>query len=359
MNIAVLDNLKKVNSIHLLRGIAIIFIVLSHCYSILWSSGMTENMGSEQSYFYFFSSLTVNWTVAFVLIAGFLFQHLSYKFNLKKYYLSKIKNVIVPYTIISLVFFSVLHWDSFNNYSIYELLCKFLYQWKKGGLSVPFWFIPMMTIIYVLSPLFKFLSDKKLIVLSLISFLWVTLYPRPLDCLKTISVFFHFFPIYIIGMAIRKNYNSLITFIHKNVFVIVLVFCCTLFFIATLYETVPNFTYRGVLYTPLKIIIFILFLYFLDFTNTIVIKNKINVFLSYIADISFPIFFIHYVIIECFFGLILKNNYYFQLLISNCSGYLELFIGIVIAIIVIFISAILVEIVRIIAKGKSRYFIGG
>ncbi|PXY91519.1 hypothetical protein DKK78_04130 [Gilliamella apis] len=358
MDSATFDNLRKVNSIHLLRGIIIILIVICHCYGILWSSGICKKMGSNQSYFYFFSSLTLNWTVGFVLIAGYLFQHLSYKFKLKRYYLSKIKNVIIPYTVVSFVIFVFCYWDYINDNSIYQSFKKFFIEWKRGSLSIPFWFIPMITVIYLLAPILKFLSGKNLTTLSIISFIFVSLYPRPHDGYKLLSISLHFLPVYIIGMGIRQNHLNIMKIIKRNFFIIIMFFSVVLLLIATMYETIPNFSLRGVMYTPFKIMIFMLLLYFWDYTNSNFTKNKFNSILSYIANISFPIFFIHYAILESIFYLFLKNNNYFQQVTQNCSGFLELIIGITMALITLFLSIIVIEVVKKMTKNKSRYFIG-
>lgn len=358
MDSATFDNLRKVNSIHFLRGIMIILIVICHCYGILWTSGICLKMGSNQHYFYFLSSLTLNWTVGFVLIAGYLFQHLSYKFNLKKYYLSKIKNVIIPYTMVSFVIFLICYWDYINANSIYQSLNKFFIEWKKGTLSIPFWFIPMITVIYLLAPIFKFLSGKNLTILSIIAFIFVALYPRPDISTKLLPNVLHFMPVYIIGMGIRQNHLNIMKIMKKNIFMIMMIFSSMLLLIATMYQYVPNYSLRGIMYTPLKIIIFILILYFLNNTNINFVKNKFNSILSYIANVSFPIFFIHQAILECIFYLFLIDNYYFQQLTQNCSGFLEIIIGLTMALITLLLSITVIEIVKKLTHNKSRYFIG-
>lgn len=102
-----------------------------------------------------------------------------------------------------------------------------------------------------------------------------------------------------------------------------------------------------------------LILYFLDFVNQKDIKNKLYSFFSYLAGISFPIFFVHDFIAHYLFLDFLYVNTFFRNLIYNQSGYFVLFIGLIFTLIVLFLSIITVELVKRIAGSKSRYFIGG
>lgn len=225
MNISNIDSLKRVNSIHILRGITIIIIVMCHCYGKFHITDIPNKMTSGSSYYFFFSELTFSWTVSFVLIAGFLFQHLSPKFSIKKYYYSKVKNVIIPYIVVTLFLFLILYKNYINENDIINIFYQFSYLLLKGNISWPLWFIPMIIIIYILSPVFKMLSDKNLLILSLFCFLWLLMYPRPANNLKVFVMFFYFLPVYIIGMSIRQNYNLLMSFMRK------IYFACRYFFL--------------------------------------------------------------------------------------------------------------------------------
>src|ERR1035438_1198168 len=72
--------------IHSFRALAIIFIVAAHCIALFdWASIPWQR--------HLVLSLIPNGTVFFVFIAGFLFQHLSYKFEYRRYLKSKLQNV--------------------------------------------------------------------------------------------------------------------------------------------------------------------------------------------------------------------------------------------------------------------------
>lgn len=107
-----------------------------------------------------------NGTVLFVFIAGYLFQHLSLRYKYKIYLMAKFRNVITPYLVTSipaiLVFILVLKretvWEGFYNDLIWLQVINF---YITGLHLAPFWFIPVITIFYLVSPVLVFADRCK------------------------------------------------------------------------------------------------------------------------------------------------------------------------------------------------------
>lgn len=137
--------------VHKFRAFAIMGIVAAHTLpsfdwpkdSVMFEIG--DTLFNQSSIWFFF-------------IAGFLFQYLSYNFEPKKYYISKLKNVILPYLILSIpalvasVTFYQQHPapDHIYEYSIPVQMLLFL---VTGGHLAPFWFVPAVSLIYLIAPL--------------------------------------------------------------------------------------------------------------------------------------------------------------------------------------------------------------
>ena len=84
------------SEIHSFRAVAIIAVVMTHVVDLLaWPlpPSLTERL---------IYSVAGNGTVLFLFVAGFLFQHLSARFNYGDYLRGKLRNVIIPYLVISL-----------------------------------------------------------------------------------------------------------------------------------------------------------------------------------------------------------------------------------------------------------------
>ena len=187
------------NYINAFRAVAIFFIVATHSVLVFsWDTSLVQKK--------ILDIVIGSGTVFFLFIAGYLFQHLSSKFDTKKYYASKLQNILLPYLIISLpsiiyyVFISPRNWDA-NFVAQPEWLQVFYYYW--WGLHLyNMWFIPVIALFYLLGPIL-IKGDKSNILYCLLPlFIFISvLVPRSLF---TTDNFLHFFSIYVLGMLASK-----------------------------------------------------------------------------------------------------------------------------------------------------------
>ena len=325
------------NYIHNFRGIAIIYIVAGHSFSVFtWQD----------------TSITIrivkmvisNGTVFFVFIAGFLFQHLLKSYTPKKYFFSKLTGVLVPYLLISIpaivvfVFFQDRKtvWAGF--YDDPQWL-QILHFYLTGAHLAPLWFIPMISLFYLAAPALVILDKYKWSYLCLPALVLLSCYvPRGLPD----QSFIHFFSVYFFGMFC-SHYKAWVNAKLMNPIVFYTLVCTyiTLFYIELSFMENIVYSYFNFLRKLILCGIFIaLFLRF----------NVHNRLLSLIAELSFGLFFIHSYVIsvlkmveEKFIGHYLQGN------IFN-------FIFFIIVTLLICIG-IIVTIKKILAA-NSRYLIG-
>jgi peptidoglycan/LPS O-acetylase OafA/YrhL len=348
---------QKIHSIHVLRGVAIIMIVFSHCLGVFKNNHLITN-----SYLFSFLNLfAFNFTTFFVLIAGFLFQHLTYKYDTKTYYLSKFKTVVCPYISVSLFCFIFFHYQYLSNlpwFSSIEpsVMNAIVHMMLTGTQLLPLWFMPMIIMIYLMGPLFFYWSKKKLIVAGLIAMFWVVMFTKP-DFTKPFLNLLHYGPIYLIGMMIKQNYETIIKSVKDNLFLIISFFCLC-FFIPFAYRYMTHLVVEKLYYDTLqKIVLFILALYFLDGLNHKENKGKIYKFFSYMANISFPIYFIHEIIV-----LQLEHLLYISPLsniIKTDNGWLASLGAVTFLVSTLVISIMIANIIKLIFKNNAKYLIGG
>lgn len=193
------------NYIHSFRAVAILFIVAGHCvYLFEWES----IRGQER----LMKSLMQNGTVLFVFVAGFLFQHLSHKFTYGRYLKSKLLNVILPYVIVSIPMITVQaltqrgafdptfehHWPTVAQNVLWSLL--------TGYHILPFWFIPMIAVFYLLAPLLLWIDRDGRFYYALPVLLTVTVFVhRPSDFTHIWHSCAYFLPVYLYGMWFSKH----------------------------------------------------------------------------------------------------------------------------------------------------------
>ncbi|WP_186278113.1 acyltransferase family protein [Gilliamella apicola] len=348
---------QKIHSIHVLRGVAIIMIVFSHCLGVFKNSNLIAN-----SYLFSFLNLfAFNFTTFFVLIAGFLFQHLTYKYKVREYYLSKFKTVVCPYISVSIFCFFYFHYQSlsslpffsFTEPSAFGSIAKMMFT---GTQLLPLWFMPMIIMVFAISPLLYFWSQKSLIVIGLISMFWVVMFTKP-DYTKPLLNLLHYGPVYLTGMMIKQNYEKIIQLVKDNLLLVIFFFGLC-FFIPFAYRYLDHLCVEKLYYDTLqKIILFILSLYFLDALNHKNDEGKTYKFFSFMANVSFPIYFIHEIIV-IFLETQLVNSP-FGYIIKTDNGQLASLGAISFLICTLAISILVAYIIKLLFNDKAKYLIGG
>lgn len=320
----------KISYIHYLRGIAAFFIVAIH-FNLFTN---TETL-SGRIFYYFLSE----WTAIFVLISGFLFQHLVHKYKPKKFFINKLKNVLIPYFIISfpviLIFALKLKsdhpWLDLDELYSHSALYIMLFFYATGAQMAPLWFIPVLTLIFLTSKPLSILARNQswLGFAACISVIVIIFTSRPEHNLNPFLAYFHFLPVYIIGMFICSKKDSLIKQDYKNIFLFIYLLALTSCIVLGL-----NASYSVVSKIPL-------FLYLCIVLDRDIKNDRLAAVISVLADVSFSIYFIHGI----FIGVVRRGGNsiasYLHHDISNIEGiFLTLLITAVIITIITFFCVI-------------------
>ncbi len=153
-------NTERIDYIHYIRGAATFLIVLFHADLF-----RPDNTFSGRV----IDAFLFEWTSVFVLISGFLFQYLLPKYKIKKFYLSKIKNILLPYLIISIPAIALYMMGYKNDHNWVDLAAlrehSFIYQilffYGTGAHLGPLWYIPMILMIFACAPLLAAIGRKR------------------------------------------------------------------------------------------------------------------------------------------------------------------------------------------------------
>lgn len=295
---------KYLKSLNWFRGIAIIFVFLSHVPKGE-INGITAN---------FLHSFFGNGTFYFVFISGYLFWHLKDRFEYIGYIKNKIKNVILPYLFVLtpvLILYGILevNLDTPNEVLFSGLLIKngLIWHLLVGGMAAnpPLWFIPMIIIFFITSPIIYSLSESKYFnILLLITIVFSILSFRPDTLQYPLYSYFHFYGVYLFGIFCKKNER--LVFYHSKKIALISFFSYFAFVIIDVNYGVfgsgaPKF---APMFTDGMSLIYINYnqiqklfgaVFFLSFLFYIENKNELNIIaLDTCAKYSFGIFFIHY-----------------------------------------------------------------
>lgn len=293
---------KILNYINVFRGLAILLIIMGH----------TMQFGEAKNIFSIINcEMICGGTALFIFISGFLFQHLSYKFEYKNYLSKKWQNVIMPYLITSIpgLFFC--------------LYCPLAYKNSFMGLNpflqiplhltigrvhnIPTWFIPMIVIFFIFSWIFLKLENKKVLYKFLPLLFLITIFvPRGVaEYESTLGLsysmkyfiyvryillnFVHFLSLYVFGMYCSSKKEIIDVFYNKRFLIFV-----SMVLVASL-DVFLQFKFNFSNFTCSKIFLTMLVLGYLKHYDEFILSHKkTNKTFDFIAKYSFGLFFIHW-----------------------------------------------------------------
>ncbi|MFZ6012904.1 MAG: acyltransferase [Bacteroidota bacterium] len=343
--------------IHNLRGLAILFIVGVHARAYEY------NWAQHPEGYDFFVTLFDNGTVLFVFIAGFLFQHLNHgKFDLKNYFRQKLRYVALPYLIISipiLIFRLVygageLHQlpEGFDDHS---LLYKIFFYLATGMHMVPFWFMPMIFLIYLTSPLLHALDQKKFYQFVLPVIFTAGMYTyRPLNNSSPVLAYLHFLPIYLTGMGASFYKKEIVALYNKILIPLIFIYAAiSAAELADLITLDKKMNFNKVLNESLlvfnvyvfkaMILCFILMLLFYKYQD-----RKFRL-LNLLGSFSFGIYFLHFYFISFFRQALLEMQVELSFTVISFLGFYAL---------ILLLSIAAVYLIKLISGKYSRYLVG-
>lgn len=336
--------------INYFRGFAILLVVLGH-FLYFPESTVTEKL---------IKAIIKGGTSPFVFISGFLFHHIFYRrgFDYKKFMKNKLKNVLLPYTIVvipGLIYAVHQHQLDLFIYEKNKILYTLLYYLSGNALTAT-WYIPFAMLLFIASPIFiKFieLEDRRQRIIIFLLLIISMIIQRPIRDL-TINIFqafIYFSPFYCLGIYMSMNKERARDILEKNILYLGILWGITLALQAryNILETMQKsiFEIKGIdLVAPEK---FFMCLFFLGvfmksekwesfFGN--ILKRGIDI----LADCSFGIFFIH--------------NYYILLFWERYHNNLNMLESLILGVGAVILSTIIVLIIKRILGKKSRMLIG-
>jgi len=335
-----------ITSFHYFRGFAILIIIAAHVHvgDIKINSPMFTNLVSGS-------------TALFVFISGYLFQHLQTgKFNYRLYLNRKFKYVILPYlicstpAIINIAISGDFHPLLGNVTSVEGSFINLL----TGRHITAYWYIPFAALLFISAPIIVHFSSLKnkvqLFILCLLSLIAIYAH-RPIGGLNPFHSFIYYIPFYLFGIYSVVNRDV----INKMKCHKISIFFATISLIylqGNVFGDIGSshkdlFTFSGIDINFLQKISLILFI----LTSLDMLEGRRVKPLSFLANISFSLYFIHgYVLM-----LLTKLSIDDKLLSYGLSDEIATLIKYTL---VVAISSLLsVSIIKTLGK-RSRYFIG-
>ncbi|MDD2467016.1 MAG: acyltransferase [Desulfobulbus sp.] len=188
------------------RGIAIVLIVIGHCYGL---SGWHFSSFPERV----LANIITGGTSLFVFISGFLFHQVFYpRFKYSRFMSKKLQRVFVPYLFWSALALTLTFstgiplpahfvgpglsfWDQWLQPIFLSLI--------TGGHFLAYWYIPFIMTMFLLSPIFiSFikLERRTQVIVTLGMLLCSALAQRPVNNILVLQSVLFFSPVYLFGI---------------------------------------------------------------------------------------------------------------------------------------------------------------
>lgn len=299
---------EMLNYINVFRGLAILLILAGHTMQIGAKGSWINNISFE---------VWAGGTALFIFISGFLFQHLSNKFEYKNYLSKKWKNVLIPYILTAIpgivLCFTLpqIYGNPFYGLTPFAQIGVFLTTGRVH--NVPTWFIPMIVIFFILSWVLLYLEKKNILYKTLPFLFLITIFIPRMDIepelvanmdylhkyfeyLKYVGCgFIHFASMYVFGMYLSKYKERIDIFWDNRKTFISLMLITS---IADIYFNHNGMFFNG---TVSKIFLTVLVLAYLKHYDVqIKAHEKLNHILDITAKYSFGLFFIHWYFVFAF-----------------------------------------------------------
>lgn len=283
--------------LHAFRGFAILNIVAAHCWTILIIIASEDNNGHDFLPLYSASeTLFHNATIFFAVISGLLFSLILNKYTWKKFYLGKIKNVLAPYLVFSVIYAflsgMLMVEPGSKHLTVNEVLNILPVHIITGSSFAHMWYIPVLMTLFLLTPVFNVIAtNEKLFPVLVFIVLAPLVVSRSWPDFAWENFIFFFGP-YILGILIGNHYNKFQVFVEK--------YKSILWSIATVSTVALSYLYM-IEYAPIlgvklqesigyiqKLSICFIVLNIL-YRN----ENKSSKILQTLGDYSFSIYFVH------------------------------------------------------------------
>jgi hypothetical protein len=306
--------------------------------------------GRVGSYVFF---LVVDATTFFVFISGYLFHYIEHhRFRYPEYLRKKAKFVILPYLVLSIP--AVLAGLYFSKAQLMNLSPGGYVLWSLvvgGSVVGAMWFIPMIAVFFLASPLMHFAARTKFLYLLTPVALGISLFSsRPIGSLNPVLSFVHFFGFYLLGMASAAAHST-ISAVQKGwvPYLLIALGIAGFLFAALQYDPAQpeplgfqdGWGRLNIFQLGKLLLLVSVFFFFERYLNA---KNRV---LGYLAEVSFGLFFMH-----GFFVIVFaKIRQYVQFSDAFTAFACE-------SVVVIGGAIATVELVKLVFKKNSRYVIG-
>ncbi|WP_161624258.1 acyltransferase family protein [Spongiibacter marinus] len=289
--------------LHAFRGFAILNVIGAHAWtSLMFRVGGYEMADSMRVLYSLIQTVFHDATLYFAVISGLLFTRVLRGRPWANFYRAKLKNVILPYAILSVFFLTAL-WDWYVGYAADNgLPTDYATALLRGlllGQTLPqFWYIPVLAVLFLITPVLDALIQHPQRRWLAVALVILPLFISRTGMANSVSVqtIVYFSGAYLCGMLMGQHYEAVQAAITRNtlnLFLLVLATSAALFALyANGYKSSGWLSYTESLFYIQKLAITALILH-----TFLCLEGGLPKLLHTLGDYAFAIYFLHLVFI--------------------------------------------------------------
>lgn len=358
---------EHVAYIEYFRAVAIILIVSGHTYAVSWTHFVDQDPQTRLTWLNVIPALITGGTAYFVFISGFLYRQVFYgRTRYGEFMRKKALYVGLPYLILATPLALAEIWlGPFTVTAVKEgvayprsYFVDFIVLFSTGRMVTAYWYIPFIFLVFLASPLFdRFIELSKgwraaALAASILVALWVV---RPAENLNPIQCFFYFANFYMLGILFCEYRKPIMDFISRPAVIaglalVLLAIAAVQAMVLQLPGNLERYADDGWGFVGFDAMLFQKYVGILFFCGLLThVGGWLKRPLSFVADHSFGLFFIHGIVIAVLMRLPAPLSPHVGEPIADLAIYSTFVIAISLAIVVI---------AKYITGKYSRYVIG-
>ncbi|MDO5536240.1 MAG: acyltransferase [Desulfovibrionaceae bacterium] len=208
---------------HYFRAFAIFSVLGAH----VWFSPEVEGLENERQVLECLRSVLFHSsTLYFIFISGYLFDYIyqTREFRLRDFYLSKVKNVLCPYLVLSTILIAAslllctlsVPVPAFINFGSAPAGSKEVaLSYLLGTACVTYWYIPFIMLVYLVSPVLFRIRGQIFALLTLAAAFVPLFVPRD-DLADFYRNFCFFYPTFLLGVFFSRHREACVGFLKDH-----------------------------------------------------------------------------------------------------------------------------------------------
>ncbi len=345
--------------LHSFRALAILKIVLGHAVAAVFIAAY--GTFDESAPIIIISEIFYHdSTIYFAIISGLLFSRVLKPKGYYKFYISKLKNIVLPYVFVTLVLTLIkIKFDYVSSFQdgIGYYASKVFKNLIFGKANFALWYIPVLIVLYIVTPLLEFLQRMNALTKAFFFFIMIMpLFVSRIQVLTEytlkIETMLYFIGAYAVGMYFGSDLESKLQLIKRYKYAIITaVVICTIilcYFYANKIDMMGKVSLRESVFYIQKIGLALVFIMLFKRLG-----DEQPQWLIPIARDSFSIYFIHGTVLYAI------SHFFMFIIGAKAIAPLNIVLGAFILLVVsISISMIIVSLFKKIFGKNSRMIIG-